>query len=241
MPINFYIIITIQALMYIIFSFINKKRLTLRELLLSAGIGVTLGVPFDVLLGNFHLYTYIPSVDRELVQHTGLTISQLIINGLLSFGIAVATVKLFAITPINVPQKSYSFLLVVYGILLITSLPLIKLLQNGTIPLMFASGVFIVSLGELLLLFNKIQGPISELLISKKITPSFYMAAQCAFIGAVCELINFFFPFWVWLPNTHHNRFLVELLIVTLGYLALLHPMIIFWKLYQKKSIGLHP
>ncbi len=236
MPFNFYIIILVQIFVLLILSQITKKKITLDELFLSAIAGIVLGASFDIILSKLQLYTYATPLQTTSFLQTGLTVIQLIVNGLLSFGLAFATAKVLQGTTHKVTHTQRTILVTVYAIILLISFMLTKIAHTGTITLMFVCGTFILVLGELLLVFNNKTGPLSNLLITKNFNSSFLLVAQCAVIGILYEATNVLFPFWEWLPHNSYNRLYIEILIATLGYIPLLHPMIVFWQLCEKKN-----
>lgn len=177
MPLTFYIIISVQAITLILWSIFTKKKITIPELLVSGLVGILLGIPFDIILGNLQIYTYITQLNTSKVLLTGLSMTQLVVNGFLSFGIVVATAKLFTSPSVPVQEKIQKILLVIYSITLITSLLLIQALPNGTISLMFACGICVVIFGELLLMLRKKSGPVSQLLITRKLQPFLLLIA----------------------------------------------------------------
>lgn len=90
MPFNFYIIILVQFFVLFIFAYFSKRKdiLTVNNLCISAIIGLSIGFAFDIIVGSIGLYAYIPKMAS---YPWGLSFMQLPINGVFSFGPAVAT------------------------------------------------------------------------------------------------------------------------------------------------------
>lgn len=105
--------------------------------------------------------------------------------------------------------------------------------------MMFAWGVVIIGCGELIMLLCGIAGPVIALLTGS----AMQLATLWGFsigIGFIYELANLFFPFWVWLPGSEQSSPGARALVVILGYVALSHPIIVFWALLRRRqpSIG---
>lgn len=238
MPNNFWIIIAVQFLVYILIAKITKQKLlSFRILLVSFLIGIVIGLPFDLISSNLGLYTYL-SDTREGAQYAwNLTPFELIINGFLSFGLAVSTAKfVWKDIPLLLDRKRWGNLVVFFSTIVITSLIFCLTLPRNNLPLMFACGFLIVSIGELLLLFFKKHGPIAELLITWDISKVLKSWIMIMTLALFYEITNLFFPFWVWLPGNSYTMFFMTILMVSVGYVGVIHPMIVFWKLYDSKK-----
>lgn len=236
MPINFFIIIVAQILIYLFVIWKNKgSNLSLRELCISALFGIVIVFLFDTISSSFGLYTYIQDTDVSINHLWNLTYTETVINGALSFGLAVATVKPLIKKVVVFEGNKQRKLLVISLVLLLVSPWLIYKSEAGTLQCMFALGLFVVAFCESLLLLKKRIGPISELLILSNISSSLLLWFSIICIATAYEAVNFFFPFWTWLPQGTHNPLLIESIIIILGYTVLFYPMITFWKLFPGK------
>ncbi len=233
MSTNFLIIVIVQFFVYLFVVKITKQKfLPLRLIMVSASAGTVIGLPFDILLGNLGLYTYLPNTIEGASNPTGLTFLELIINGIFSFGLAVATAKLLANNFTSSQSRKIEIALVFpFSLLFLTALYFCFILPKNSIALMFACGFFIVSLGELLLLLLRRRGLLAMLVNDFNIKKLVRVWLILFMIGLACEITNFFFPFWIWLPGHSHSTFLILTLMTTLGYIGVIHPMIIFWQL----------
>lgn len=235
MYINFLCIIVVQTLVYLFCAWHKKRFLTLRELYVSGIFGIAIGAFFDVVAGLLHLYTYVRTDNLILPNLWNLTVPELLINGALSFGLTVATanVILEKQTPLTVTTRSKLFAL--FLTLLNISLFSLIFAQQGTLLLMILIGIIIVSTGELILLIQKKYGPLGELLTPGLTIRTWRLFIYSISMGMACEIANLFFPFWKWLPESNLPSFGIILIIICFGYAGLLHPMIVFWRLLEKR------
>lgn len=102
--------------------------------------------------------------------------------------------------------------------------------------LLFACGVVVVLAGELFLLARFQAGILTSFIVTRNVKVLMIMWLQVLIVAVACEVANFFFPFWVWLPHTEYSRLVVELIITFLGYTALFHPMIVMLQVLEGKK-----
>lgn len=235
MPFNFLIIIFVQFVIFITFYFSKKRTITslFKILRLSALFGLLIGLLFDVVLGNLGVYTYISSTPQTVLMPWGLSGVQLLINGLVSFGLAVATA--YCIMPKarvfgdEVQKKK----IIQMGYLVVLVSLLIMTVSTSDLWTLFACGTFIVTVGELILMRQSRAG----LFLSVFLNHNYFFFLQIWFqiivVGFFCEVVNWIYPFWVWLPRSLYSHFGIEILIVLFGYMVLFHPMIVFWQLKE--------
>lgn len=231
---HFLIIILVQALTYAVLAWHTKRFLTLRELLVSGVFGVVLGMLFDVIVSALHLYTYVRDDGLTLSYPWNLTLPELLTNGALSFGLTVAAAKVILEKQTSLPDTVRIKLFTLFLTLLNLSLFSLIFTHKGTLVLMILSGIIIVSTGELMLLIRKKYGPVGELLTRSLLQRTLRLWFYSVLIGAACEVTNLFFPFWQWLPESNLSPFMMIPIITLFGYAALLHPMIVFWRLREK-------
>lgn len=233
MPFNFFVIIFVQILTFLVlFSKYNHgHKFGIKELLVSILWGIMIGISFDILLATLGVYSYRSTSPSYKAFPWGLSFVQLIVNGIFSFGPAVAAA--YYITPKAHPLKNVFHKKVIatcmLGVLVI-SVTLLFVVRSPLI-LLFAVGLSIISIGELVLVFRSKIGPMLSLILVRDYATLFRIWGMVIVIGLLCEVTNYFFPFWVWLPKAHYPHLWIETLIIIFGYVALFHPMIVMWQL----------
>lgn len=209
----------------------NKK-----DLMLSALFGIIFGFFLDITSGSLHVYTYIRDSILTPARPWNLTLLELLVNGALSFGLAVATAKTLMTKSASIEgKKRLKPALLYIFLLLVTTYTMFKVI-SGTILMMFLLGTWIVSIGELILLSKRIMGPVTELLALRNISTSVSLWWRITLIGIFYELTNILFPFWSWLPGSIVPPSAIEIIVIVAGYYALFHPMLVFWKLRELKN-----
>lgn len=233
MSLHFWIIIGVQ-LLFFIFLFI-RKRMSITSLskllILSSIFGVMYGFVFDTVFGVAGLFSYISDNKDQALYGTGLTVWQLVINGALSYGLAVATVYFIISKKITTKRFLFKKLaLALAAVITLISSIYLYIFPVGIFSL-FAGGLAVISFGEGVSIFCKQDGPFLSVLRKRNYKAFILFLLNCAMIGLLYELTNILFPFWVWLPGGTDSHLLVETLVVLFGYVVLLHPMVIFWQL----------
>ena len=66
---------------------------------------------------------------------------------------------------------------------------------------MFAWGLVLVGVGEVALSISGRAGPLLAIISRSDWRPALRFVTFAATIGVLYETCNFYFPFWVWLPN----------------------------------------
>ena len=232
MPYTFWIIIFVQTLIFLAFFFYKRRSLhisLLKVLGVSGLFGIAFGFLFDTILGKLGVYSYISLTLQEHIFVTNLSLLQLIINGLFSFGLTIATA--YYITPksntVSTTIKNRVSILFI-----LAALPLlygISFLSPGLL-ILFLAGTLILLIGELCMLMQSKMGPLLTLFIKREFKVFLRIWFLIIVVGLVCESINFLFPFWVWLPGLGYDQILLESLIIIFGYVPLIHPMMVFWQ-----------
>lgn len=232
MPYNFWIIIFVQTLIFLVFFFYKRRSLhssLLKVLGLSGLFGIVFGFLFDTILGKLGVYSYISSTIQENIFVTNLSLLQLGINGLFSFGLTVAIA--YVVTPKSntVSTSIKNKVSILFALLILLLLYAISFLSPGLL-ILFLAGALILLIGELCMLMQFKMGPLLSLLIKREFKVFLRIWFLIIVIGLVCESINFLVPFWVWLPGLGYDRMLLEFLIIVFGYVPLVHPMMVFWQ-----------
>ncbi len=234
---HFFIIILVQALF--LFLLYIRRKITATKfvtvVLMSMIAGVLFGFAFDSVFGVLGLFTYTLQSPGSLYG-TGLTLPMLVLNGLLSYGIAFATVY-FLLPKRNKSRKLAHKNMYIFGMLILVFVPSYLLyVTSKSVYSLFLGGVAVILLGEMLaLLFNE-KGIFLSLIVDKKYTAFVIFWINCISIGLLYEAVNYLFPFWVWLPGVFYSHVIIETLVIVFGYVVLFHPMMIFWQLMQKKG-----
>lgn len=236
MPVNFYGIITAQAILYIVFAWYYKKFPTRNTLIFSVIAGIVIGFLFNIISSILGFYTYLRDTALIPVRPWNLSLYELLVNGVISFGLTIITAQTLPQKVVTLRTKTRLITGAIFLLLWIVSIFIAIHSPHASVMLMIASGMFIISAGELLLILCNKGGPLvqSMTLTSVKLPLQGYCAA--VIIGAFYELANLFFPFWVWLPGSTLSPYFIESLIIIAGYYALLHPMMVLWVLITKKA-----
>jgi hypothetical protein len=241
MPLNFFFIIVVQSIVLI---FLAVRRRTqsgysfAKVLALSLLPGIILGTFFDLIGGIFVTHSYIltPSAVAPLCP-CGLTFAQLLWNGVLSYGIAVATAYYIVQGVTTVTKKRAIVLASAPLIVLLASIYKLFTLPKGTVEIFFACGFAVVAIGELLLLTRGTVGPILAAFVNRDIATLARGWLMVVLVAVSYELANHLFPFWKWVEDNGTSTTQVELLVIIFAYAGLFHPMIIFWQLLQRHTV----
>jgi hypothetical protein len=186
-----------------------------RRLALGAIAGLPLGIVFDVIIGNA----------ASVFHYSGMELegSFLLLNSVLSYGLAVATV--LTVNARGLPRSTGRrpwFVLAGAGVA--TAIGFFLLLQ-GRSPMvtMFLVGTLVLIASEGAAHAMGRQGYVQQL-ASGRWRPIARIWVFSVATGAVYELANHFFPLWVWAnksPTLAGNM----LLIVAFGYFVLFVPI----------------
>ena len=180
------------------------------------------------------LYTYVVQSPSNTINGTGLTLLQLLSNDVLSFGIAVCT--MYFLLPKKIKIKRFGYKRLVSGLFTLIAVlaSLLLYFVPKSIVSLFLSGIVVISLGELIALICNENGPFLQLVRTWKLSPFVTFWVNCISIGILYECVNYFFPFWIWIPGVDISHGVIEMLVILFGYVVLLHPIMIFWQLLQK-------
>lgn len=233
MPTSFYYVIIVQVVFLGVVMLRTKYVPSFKDVVLSALFGIVIGLFFDIFSSNYKVYTYIAEGGNTLMW-TGLTFWQLLVNGVLSFGLSVLTVRgiIKEQTPRVLYPLWYTMLMCVVAL---GSLFALEVLIVESFVAMCLAGVFIIAVSEIGMVLAKKKSMLFSLLLERKVSPLLTFVALSLSMGVVCEIGNHFFPFWTWLPYASYPRVFVEGAIVTGGYFVLLYPMQVFWVMLQKR------
>lgn len=202
-------------------------RVRIHKILVASGsIGVFFGILFDALFGQ-----HIDVFRYHIVAHISFDIT----NGVLSYGIAIATAALFPSLDLRALRQSPRYksaipfvIMDIIASLLIISVP------NPTLSATFSAGVLVLASVEMLLAFCGWEGPFLSL-VSGRFRPFCRFWLSAALIGFVYESANFYFPVWRWSLIDIMPQWKVEALVIVLGYVVLFHPLVVGWQLVRHK------
>lgn len=230
MPINFYFILLGQvAVLLVVMRLRNGTFLSGKELLISAVVGCLVGLMYDVTLGTGAVFAYVGS--EYSFWLTTLSIGQILVNGIFSYGLSMATVRYLPQLSTGLPLQHRIQVLCVTITAVIVSGIAAYLVESGSIAAMVTYGAVIVAAGESLALLVGSIGPVWSVLAARATQPALTAWAWIIGIGFCYELTNFFFPFWQWLPGSAYDLLHIETLVVLFGYVALFHPMMVVWQI----------
>jgi len=180
----------------------------------AAGVasGLVLGIVFDELIGRgFQLFEY--------YIHSPTFI---ILNGALSYGLAVATALRFSPRPIRIQPLPLRRGLVVLGSTSMVFLGL-ALWLPGPLTLAAAIGCIVIAADEATeVCALGTVGPILEI-ASGSLRHVAHNWTTAALVGCIYEIGNYFFPVWRWWFTGDPATPWFELTIVVFGYVVLFH------------------
>ena len=240
MPGNLIVIVACQAALLIaalVLFRIANQRVGI-SWLLAGGIGVGFGVFMDAVLGIHGIFAYLPNGPQApFVRPKDLPLEVLIFNALASYGVAAATVATISarVVTAGTPATSWSSRLTIaplFGSIAVT------LCAPASVPMMVAWGAILIGGGELALYVSGRSGPFLSLLSGSGWKPVVTLWAFSFVIGSIYEVCNTLFPFWIWLPGADVDTFRLKVLISTLGYMALMHPMAVLYILLDQPQDG---
>lgn len=209
-----------------------KRDYVIRVFFISMLLGVPTGILFDLLIGRgAGIFSYF--LEQNLVF--------LILNGMLSYGSAVATAATF---PAEIRRHGRrlsrrDMRMMFAGAILIGTASLGLRLSNP-IGEMFCAGIIVIVGSEIVALLAGWFGPIARISIGD-IRPFCICWIYSVLIGAVYEIANAVFPVWQWTAGASLPRWSVEFFVVVFGYLVLFYPMILAWQLLLKNLVRTTP
>lgn len=239
MPANFTVIAFCQAIIWGIVRILpHTSRLRGWQWARVAVIGTLFGAVLDPLLGAAGLFGYLPQgPGTPAVEAAQLPVYFLFFNAFISYGLVLATTALVSDFFIDNKNEQASLVWnIASGFIACFGIAGIILSPTGSLPMMFSCGLVIVTAGELLLGLYGRNGPLVLLCSGTDYRPFLKLWVFSILIGAGYEIANLFFPFWKWLPGTAIPEMWLQLLIITVGYFALIHPLATLWHLFGRRS-----
>lgn len=190
----------------------NRHPHSLGEALaVGAAIGLPFGVAFDLVLGAS------VNVFRYGLSGTGF----LLLNGLLSYGLAIATAMRLSPVPLVPIPSELTRLRLLLGVLLVAASIGLALPLPALVALL-CIGVLVICAGELIeATWLGTVGPAGEALLGKLARPLRNWAWVAA-VGAVYEASNRQWPVWHW-DHLGLRDDGAMMLVVVLGYVVLMH------------------
>lgn len=217
---NFVVLVTAQFTIYFAIGLIQRasaNSLLLRVAVLSL-FALPLGLLFDLYIneGNW-IFRY----------HLGMSPIFLISNGLLSYGAAAATALLIPFYP--TPISRISSRIIALSGAAVGSLLLTTFFVANAPPLakVFLVGGAVIFFGETIYALLGRRGPLSGALApGGALTLAVVLVASIA-VGLLYETINIIWPVWDWEFAEYLPSWQVEILVITLGYFVLIHPLML--------------
>lgn len=180
----------------------------------SAGVisGIVFGIVFDELVGR----------RLQIFQYYIHSSAFIIINGALSYGLAVATALRFSPKPISAQHLPLRPGLAILGSTCIVFLGVFLLLPSP-LTLAAAVGCIVIAAGEVFEIFAfGTVGPALEV-TSGSLRHVAHNWGTAILVGCIYELGNYAFPVWRWWFFGSPATLWFELIIVVLGYVVLFH------------------
>jgi hypothetical protein len=181
--------------------------------------GLPVGVGFDLLIGEGRgIFTY------EIAPSWLF----LAVNGLFSYGFAIATAALFP-TVVARQRGARAWRVALLAVLAVAGIAMGACLRATTLARMFTAGWVVVWGGEALLAASGRSGPLAALL-SGEARPFRRLWIWGVALGLAYEAANAAVPVWDWALDASLSRALSELFIIAFGYVVLFHPMAAAWQ-----------
>lgn len=229
-PPTFWAIIAVQLMWFIVVFVTRSPSRSLRNCLT---MGLILGIPYgfvmDLLIGEHNtIFNYFGYEDSWLF---------LLMNWLLSYGLAIATI--FSLGSMGIPRQSPSWTFVVTLLLIALAMELLyqTLAIDGALLRMLFLGAILLILSEVVFAVAGKGGYLSNLLWGKVSFGRFWLLSFLT--GLVYEVANLLTPLWNWensFPSNNANIFLV----VCFGYCVLLYPILAMRALVEKAETRWH-
>lgn len=223
----FSVIVTVQIIIFFILALLRQQsaRSIIHCLLFGAIVGSAIGFVFDIAVG---------SLQDVFVYYIPQTIGFTLVNGVLSYGTAMATASVFPVDLQSIRTSLISHLKVrdTFAVILLLVLSTILLVYRmpSAVLRIFVVGCVIIAIGEFVALLYKRLGPIFQALGGDyRAIASLWLFSVV--VGLAYELTNHFFPVWVWVSLSGLPQPYSDVLIVGFGYVVLFHPMLVIARL----------
>jgi len=222
---NFVLLVTVQWGIGVALA--GAMRARVKQIVAACAIGLLLGIPFglgfDLLIGrNAGIFGY------YLPPRAGF----IFLNGLLSYGAAVATAAFFPrlILPDAASEVEHRKLVLLFWLLILGAALVSFIYAAGPLGSMFRAGAIILALGEVVAALCGRRTALAALVHGMP-GPLLKFWAAAAGIGALYEIVNLCFPVWHWVPIDSAVSWPVEFVVVAFGYVVLFHPLRLIWQL----------
>lgn len=221
---NFFSVVTGQFVVFILAARFQALHLILafKIIFFSMIIGLPVGFLFDIFIGN----------NQSIFSYTGMPNTHVFwaANGFLSYGFAIATAGLF---PVSLTQHHSKRLRVFGFFTFILTVLLMILLPALSLPLLITmfswGGLLIICFEGLAAMAGRIAPGMA--LAMRQFRPFFILWKNSIVIGIIYEGLNWIFPLWHWQLVNGINDWNIEILIISMGYGILFHPMLILFRL----------
>jgi hypothetical protein len=184
--------------------------------------GLPLGLLYDHVIGDRQsVFNYVQTPAPEIFW---------VLNGMLSYGAAIATAALFDVQLPAHHSTRFKLFGVALFVLTAAVMVLLLIMPIHGVTAMFVWGVLLILSAEgLAALFGRV-GPFSALLRAS-VRPAATLWASSVMLGAFYELLNAAFPLWRWHARSEIGSWGAEGLVIGLGYVVLLQPMLVLSRL----------
>ena len=214
---SFAAVIAVELAVFLIFARISGSTFcwARTSILLGIVFGVPVGLVFDLVVG---------STGRVFSYKVPLTPTFVIANGAFSYGLAAATVFVLSNRiPMTYRPITWSlgFVPLVLSCILVIW---VTIAAPQAIVAAFLIGIIVLFVGESIAMLRGRSGPILELILGN--WKLFVMLwSMSIFLGAAYETANAIWPIWEWGPASSLPRPWWTIMLVTVGYVILVHPL----------------
>lgn len=183
----------------------------------SAALGLPLGLIFDFLIGRFgFVFTYEPFFPAWMFY---------LLNGLISYGLAVATLSLI---PEKLPRvSSRKNLLYTLPIAALCLILMLRRFMFSDLVALFVRGALVLAIAESAAISRRIEGPLT-LAVKKQLSPLVRLWVFSVILGLVYETANAVFPVWRWRPLGGISYLIHETIMILAGYFVLAYAIVVF-------------
>jgi hypothetical protein len=225
---NFGAFLMVQVAVFLIVVRIGPFRLREAVAIIptSVALGVPLGLLFDLIIGNAGaVFTY----------HIQTSWLFLVVNGALSYGLAVATASLLPPTMLTGRHRNNRHLTAAMLVGCVALIALLTTHDSRLQPLatMCYASALVLAIDEVAALLFRRQGLLGLAMTGKpRAFASVWLWSSA--IGLAYEIGNYYFPVWHWSLIGVFSYLTVEVFIVSSGYFVLFYTLAILSTIVSK-------
>lgn len=219
--INFVVLVLSQVVLFLLVTYglgVNKSNAK-KALCWGLILGAPLGYVFDRLFGlYFGVFDY----------YMETTLIFLLVNGMFSYGVALATVVLFVcwLDVALVPQSSVAKRLVFMSLISVFLFVFTLLNPMSILGVTITSGLFVLVISDLGLSLLGVQS-FSGMLVKRDLRKLINIYLFSVIMGMWYEAVNYVFPVWRWGLSDDFSKSTTELMVVFSGYLVLVSALLV--------------